>query len=112
VVVAALPERLGATGVIDVGADSTLNTYSSELAAGTVPNLSKAEIAELKEPVPDYTNREAVAEAATDANKDLAQASLLKNPADFLKDHFLEDPAEKALEGTLGQGGNGNGNGG
>jgi uncharacterized protein YukE len=172
VVAAALPEGLGAAGLIDVGADSTvatasaavgdaaqgaeyastalnaagdigdgnyagaafdawglghgidseiddalsdastLNTYSSDLAAGTVPNLSKDEIAELKELVPDYTNPEAVAEAAADANKDLAQAALLKNPADFLKDHFIEDPAEKALESALGEGGDGNGNGG
>lgn len=115
---AAAFDLYGMKGGIDFELDNALNdtntleSYSAALSSGETLTLSKDDIAELKKLVPDYTNPEAVAEAASEANQDLAQAALLKNPADFLKDHFVMDPIEKTLAGAIDGNGNGSGNGG
>jgi uncharacterized protein YukE len=91
---------------------SLLDTYSSVLSSGIpVDSLSKEDIDALKELVPDYQDPKAVAEAAADANKDLAQAALLKDPKDFLQEHFITDPLEGAVAGAIDGNGNGNGSG-
>lgn len=88
---------------------SLLDRYAAQFeadgAAGAAAGFSQKEIDELRELVPSYaTDPSAVEEAAKEANQDLAKAGLVKEPADFLKDHFIEDPlkdaAAKAVDGN------------
>jgi uncharacterized protein YukE len=87
-----------------------LDTYSADLSSGTTVNLSKEEIETLEELVPDdYKDAADVAQAAADANRNLSTAALLKEPGDFIKDHFVTDPIEGAVAGAVDGKGNGNG---
>ncbi len=101
---------------------SLLDNYQAELDAGVTPDqalskLSKDDAKQLQELVPNYKDPKAVAEATKDVNKDLAQArkvtGLVDDPKDFVKDHFVTDPASKAVSQWLdGSTGDGSGNGG
>ncbi len=113
----------------DLGADeldkalddaSLLDNDQAELDAGVTPDqalskLSKDDAKQLQELVPNYKDPKAVAEATKDVNKDLAQArkvtGLVDDPKDFVKDHFVTDPASKAVSQWL-DGSTGDGNGG
>jgi hypothetical protein len=99
---------------------SLLDNYQAELDAGVTPDqalskLSKDDAKQLQELVPNYKDPKAVAEATKDVNKDLAQArkvtGLVDEPKDFVKDHFVTDPASKAVSQWL-DGSTGDGNGG
>jgi uncharacterized protein YukE len=76
-----------------------LNRWSADLEAdpSQLPNLSKADLAALKELVPHYTDPAKVAQAAAEADSNLAQAALIKNPGKFIQGHFIVDPAEGAV---------------
>jgi uncharacterized protein YukE len=76
-----------------------LNRWSADLEAdpSQLPDLSKADLAALKELVPHYTDPAAVAAAAQEADSNLAQAALIKNPKEFIKGNFVVDPAEAAV---------------
>jgi hypothetical protein len=104
---------IGGSEVDDAVDDvSVLNSLSKDLAeGGHLPDdLSSGELAALKRLVPDYTDPAKVSAAAADADRTLAEATLVKDPAEFIREHFIEDPLEKALAGAID--GNGSGNGG
>lgn len=93
--------------------------YQAYLGAGmnskeALGALGDEDAKQLQRLVPDCTDSKAVSEAAHDANKELAQArevtALVDEPKDFLKDHFLTDPASKALAQFLDRAGAGTGN--
>ena len=71
-----------------------LDTYQAYLGAGMNSNealeaLGDEDAKQLQKLVPNYTDSKAVAEAAQDANKELAQArkvtGLVDEPKDFVK---------------------------
>ncbi|HUA46309.1 MAG TPA: hypothetical protein VMA77_13850 [Solirubrobacteraceae bacterium] len=99
---------------------SVVDTYQAYLGTGmnskeALEALGDEDAKELQKLVPDYTDSKTVAEAAKDANQELAQArkvtGLVDEPKDFIKDHFLTDPATKAVAQFLDTAGAGTGTG-
>jgi hypothetical protein len=102
-------EGIGDSEVDDAVDDvSALNALSK---LGHLPDdLTSDELAALKKLVGDPSDPAAVARAAANADNALAEATLAKNPEEFLKEHFITDPLEGAVAGVID--GNGNNNGG